>query len=681
MAARVMRTGRPEIVAHVPDSALEAAAHDEDHLRILRELGLTSVMVVPMRVGGHVLGAMTFVLSDPERSFGSGDLAFLEELAARCALCVDHARREREAHEVEERFKMLVESVEDYAIFTLDPAGRVTSWNPGAERIMGHTPQDIEGRHIECVYPEEDRAAGEPHRGLALAADLGCHESEGWRQRADGTSFYSHSVTRPLRGPRGELRGFSRVTRDVTERKRLEAQLEHQAFHDALTGLPNRTLFLDRLAQALARSERREGSVALLFFDLDRFKLVNDTLGHAAGDALLVETAERLRGCVREEDTVARLGGDEFVVVCEQLTRREDGLMVADRIRRAFAQPFSVKGREVFAGASVGIAFARLGQTREALVQEADVAMYAAKERGGGGCVVFQDGMGEQDGAERLEKDAGLRRALERDELRLAYQPFVDLRSGEVVGVEALIRWEHPERGLLRPAEFIGLAEETGLIGPIGEWVLGEACEQVARWSQDRPDSPPLLLTVAVNLSARQMAGDQLLDAVAQVLARTGIDPSALCLEITESQIVSDADATRTLLALKGLGVRLAIDDFGTGYSSLAYLKRLPVHVVKLDGSFVEGLGRHADDRAIVSAMIGMAHALALTVVAERVETPVQAEELLALGCDLGQGFLWSRPLPAAELEAVLSTGLLPARRPASATPARALAERLDRTR
>ena len=657
-AARVLRTGQGEVVPHVSDADLEAYAQGPEHLRMLRELRIDSALVVPMRVGGRVLGAMTLVRSDPERSLGFSDLAFAEELAARCALAVDNARREREAREIEERFRVLVESVEDYAIFMLDAKGHVTSWNSGTEGVMGHEGAAFEGRHISFFFPPDDAAAGQPETELRLAAEHGSHEAEGLCRRADGTTFDAHSVTRPLYDERGKLRGYSRVTRDITERKRLEAQLEHQAFHDTLTGLPNRKLLLDRVSQALVRAERREGSVALLFFDLDRFKLVNDSLGHAAGDALLVEAAERVRSAVRDEDTVARLGGDEFVVVCERLASRDDAMVVAERIRRAFSLPFVVEGQEVFAGASVGVAFARPGQSRDSLMREADAAMYEAKQRGGGDSVVWEEGIGDAGTAERLERDAGLRRALERRELRLAYQPLVDLRSGAVGGVEALVRWQHPERGLLRPGDFIGVAEETGLIGPIGEWVLGEACEQVARWSADRPDSPPLTLSVAVNLSARQMAGPGLVEAVKKAIGRTGIDPAALCLEITESQLVSDADATRTLLALKGLGVRLAIDDFGTGYSSLSYLKRLPVHSLKIDSSFVEGLGRRADDRTIVSAMIGMAHALALSVVAEGVETQAQADELRALGCDVGQGFLWAKPLPAEGLEALLAEGV-----------------------
>jgi diguanylate cyclase (GGDEF)-like protein/PAS domain S-box-containing protein len=657
VAARVLRTGQAEVVPRISDSAQEAYADGPEHLRLLRELDLDSALVAPLRVGGRVLGAMTLVRSDPERPLGFSELAFAEELAARCALAVDNAQREREAREIEERFRVLVESVEDYAIFMLDAEGRVTDWNSGTEGVMGHAGTAFEGRHVSFFFPPDDAAAGNAELELRLAAEHGSHEAEGQCRRADGTTFDAHSVTRPLYDERGGLRGFSRVTRDVTERKRLEAQLEHQAFHDTLTGLPNRKLLLDRVAQALVRAERREGSVALLFFDLDRFKLVNDSLGHAAGDALLVEAAERVRSAVRDEDTVARFGGDEFVVVCEQLGTRDDALLVAERIRRAFSLPFVVDGQEVFAGASVGVAFARPGQSRDSLMREADAAMYEAKQRGGADSVVWQEGMGEAGNAERLERDAGLRHAVERQELRLAYQPLVDLRSGSVGGVEALVRWQHPERGLLRPGDFIGIAEETGLIGPIGEWVLGEACEQVARWSADRPDSRPLTLTVAVNLSARQMAGPGLVEAVKHAIARTGIDPASLCLEITESQLVSDADATRTLLALKGLGVRLAIDDFGTGYSSLSYLKRLPVDTVKIDSSFVEGLGRRADDRAIVSAMIKMAHALGLSVVAEGVETQAQAEELRALGCDVGQGFLWAQPLPADGLEALLTDG------------------------
>ena len=438
---------------------------------------------------------------------------------------------------------------------------------------------------------------------------------------------------------------------EVRQRRRRYAsalELAHQAVHDALTGLPNRLQVADRLEQALARSTEMGFEVAVLFIDLDRFKLVNDGRGHAAGDELLVAVADRLRRVVRSGDVVARFGGDEFVVVCEDQTAAFEASLVAGRILDALREPVIVDGQEIFLSASIGIAMADGTGSPESLLRDADAAMYRAKEKGRARSEFFDATM-RTEALDHLETQSALHRALERDELRVFYQPVVDLASGAVAGVEALVRWEHPRHGLVSPASFVPLAEETGLIVPIGAWVLDQATAQAARW---RERSWGRSLTVNVNLSARQLRQSDLIPTLMASLLASDTDPSLLCLELTETTFMEDARSHRELLdGIRGLGVGLAIDDFGTGYSSLTYLKRLPVSVLKIDQAFVRGLGRDAADTAIVKSVIDLAHALGLVVVAEGVEEDGQVAHLRKLGCDLAQGYYFSRPQPAEVLE------------------------------
>ncbi|MEW6471799.1 MAG: EAL domain-containing protein [Actinomycetota bacterium] len=450
---------------------------------------------------------------------------------------------------------------------------------------------------------------------------------------------------------------------EVLQRRRRYTQtleLAHQALHDALTGLPNRLLVAQRLDQALERSARGGAAVSVLFVDLDRFKLINDSRGHAAGDELLVTVAERLRRVVRAEDVVARFGGDEFViVVCEDDAEALEASSMAERILEVLRQPVLVEGQEVFLSASVGIAVADGACSPNSLLRDADAAMYRAKEKGRDRCEFFDATM-RTEATELLAMQSALHRAIERDELRVFYQPVVDLRSGVVAGVEALLRWDSPQHGLVSPASFIPLAEETGLIGPIGAWVLDQSTAQLARWRQR---SWGRSLTVSVNLSARQLRRRELVPVLLSSLLGSGIDPAALCLELTETTFMEDADNHREALAgIKGLGLELAIDDFGTGYSSLTYLKRFPVSVLKIDHSFVRGLGEDDADTAIVKSVIDLAHALGLVVVAEGVETDNQVAHLRRLGCDLAQGYFFARPQPAEELEALLEAGLITVR-------------------
>jgi diguanylate cyclase (GGDEF)-like protein len=467
-----------------------------------------------------------------------------------------------------------------------------------------------------------------------------------------GTTLLEKMVTLQLFNASAALSSFflaavvSERRQHLSARQEAEDELLHRALHDPLTGLANRTLFMDRLHQALARSARHPGATAVVFLDLDRFKVINDSLGHEAGDHVLKLMAERLRGVVREMDTASRFGGDEFLILCEELAGKEEAVFIAERLARVIAQPMELEGGEVVVTTSIGIALTGGPDDRpEDLVRDADAALYRAKDRGRARYELFDHPM-RAGAVKRLAVEAELRRALDRGELRLHYQPIVRTDDGRLTGLEALVRWQHPERGLLLPSEFVPVAEETGLIVPLGAWVLEEACRQWTEWQPVAKDGASLGL--AVNISAAELGRPQFPKTLDRLLTSTGMDASDLSLEITESVLLeASTSALDVLRHIRHMGVRMVIDDFGTGYSSLGYLKRLKVSGVKVDRSFVYGLGRDSEDSAIVAAIVSLAHALGVVVVAEGVETAAQVEGLRVLHCELAQGHYFSPPLPA----------------------------------
>ncbi len=465
-------------------------------------------------------------------------------------------------------------------------------------------------------------------------------------------------ATRPREYSAGDVdfvQSIANVLADALARQATEDEIRDRALHDSLTGLPNRTLFVDRLEHALARLRRGRSLAAVMFLDLDRFKLVNDSLGHHAGDEILTAVAPRLKQALRATDTVARFGGDEFGILLEDIDDVLAATQAAERIAGVFARPFVLGSTEHFVSASIGIALAHGGERADDLVRDADTAMYRAKEGGRARYELFDDELRAR-AVSRLRTETELRRALERRELFLEYQPVVALRDETIVSVEALVRWAHPERGLIPPVEFIAIAEETGLIESIGSWVLDEACRQAALWHAAVPDRLPV--GISVNLSPVQIANATLPETVKMVMRSADLDPSTLSLEITESVLLGEsARHNETLAGLRELGVHLVLDDFGTGYSSLGYLTRLPLDALKVDRAFVDGLGQDAQDTSITEAIIAMARALSLPVICEGVETEMQLAELRRMGCEQVQGYYFSRPVDARTITSMLLDG------------------------
>src|SRR5215213_5788893 len=567
---------------------------------------------------------------------------------------------QRKLRKAEQRYRTLVERVP--AVVYVQEIGGPDSamyMSPQIETLTGYSPEECENSDLRwrMVHPEdreriqsEDERTGEP--GEVFSTEYRVLHRDGRTKWVRNESVIIEDETSGTRYWQGFML-------DITERKALEQQMHHQAYHDPLTGLPNRALFMDRLQHALRRAHRRGNKVAVLFTDLDNFKVINDSLGHEVGDQLLVAVAERLKTCLRPEDTAARLGGDEFTILVEDIAGVGEGVQIAKRIAEILQPPFALEDQEVFATVSTGIALNSPAQEHSAdLLRHADLAMYRAKRRGKARYEVFEPSM-DAKAVERLILETGLRRALVRQQFRVYYQPIVALDNDKVAGVEALVRWEHPQRGLLLPEEFLSVAEETGLIVRIGQWVLREAGKQARIWQERYPVTPPL--TISVNLSTREFFHPKL---VAEVLGESEIDPARLQLEITEGAMTTNgmSSTDRTLRSLKRMGVKLAIDDFGLGYSSLSYLKRFPVDFLKIDRSFIAGLGGEPNgvskDKEIVKAMIDLTHALGLRVIAEGVETSKQLARLRNMKCDLAQGYYFSEPLPSEALAVILAEDL-----------------------
>ena len=566
----------------------------------------------------------------------------------------ERKRSEEALRQLSRQNEMVLNSAGE-GIFGLDLQGKTTFINPAAARMTGWDIDELSGQRLHdflhhskpdgTPYPSEECPI---YAVFKTGATLSRDNEVFWRK--DGTHFPVEYVSTPIiEGDK--ILGAVVTFKDITERKALEKKLQYQAFHDPLTDLPNRALFMDRLGHALARAGQQASEVAVLFTDLDNFKVINDSLGHKAGDQLLVAVAQRLKACLRPVDTVARLGGDEFTLLLEGVTGVSDAARVAERIAQELRAPFALEAHEVFATTSTGIAVSSSAQGQPTdLLRHADLAMYRAKSKGKACYEVFEPNMS-TDALERLELETDLRRALGREEFRVYYQPEILLESGDIVGMEALVRWEHPEHGLLLPQEFLPIAEESNLIMPIGQWVLREACKQLRTWQEQYPNIAPLVMSV--NLSTREFFQPSL---IAEILRETGVDPRTLQLEVTEGAVAYDnaQNANNTLWNLKTLGVQLAIDDFGMGYSSLSYLKRFPVDLLKIDRSFVRELGKDLKDTKIVAAIIHLARALDLKVIAEGVETAEQVEQLRKMECDMVQGSYFSKPLPSGAVSDLL---------------------------
>ena len=594
-------------------------------------------MVFRTRAGAAVdVGVSLSPLFD-ERRMPVGAVLIARDIRAR--KCAQAALRESE-----ERYRTLFER-NQAGVFRTSIAGLILDCNDAFARILGF------GGRAECLGRSMLHHYQDLWQRTALLQKMratgGLADEEVALKRIDGAPAWVLANAMLLSPKAGENEVLEGTVIDITQRKNAERQIVHQAYHDALTGLPNRMLLYDRLTQALSLARRDRNGLAVLFLDLDQFKLVNDTLGHAAGDRLLVEIARRLQHTLRESDTVARVGGDEFTLLLRHVDEGADAARAAQKVLEAIARPVEIDGQRLYLTTSVGISlFPADGEDAESLLTNADIAMYRAKELGRNRFQLCTPAMNAKSVA-RLTLERDLRLAVERGELTLLYQPQVRIATGRTVGVEALLRWNHPQRGLIRPADFIGLAEETRLILPIGEWVLRSACEQARLWHQD--GSPEL--QVAVNLSALQFQQRSLVAVVQEILDDTGVDPDWLVLEITESAAMHDAELTVEVLAmLRAMGLRIAIDDFGTGHASLSYLRQFPIDTLKIDRGFVSDLETSREGSAIVNAIIGLAHGLDLEVVAEGVETEGQLRFLAERGCEEYQGFLISQALSAVEV-------------------------------
>ncbi len=629
-------------------------------------VGIYSFYFLPTRIAmleiGFVGGAYALVLAEgSQRAPAARWLVTMGVLVVAGVLIVSLVRqlrqwvehagvREEELREAEERFRSSFDNASiGMALVGLD--GRWIRVNEALAQLTGYPAEELVGKSFRDLTPKEDVAADIDAFEELLAGHRDTYHAEKRYVRADGELVWTSLNVSVVRDGEGQLVHLISQMQDITARKAAEHELAQRALHDPLTGLPNRVLFTDRVQVALAHVQRSHQPLSVFFIDLDRFKLVNDSLGHAVGDRMLIAIAQRLERVVRPGDTVSRFGGDEFTVLCENADERS-AAVIGERILGTLNAPVEIDGQELFASASIGIAATRDHRVpAEAMLRDSDAAMYRAKDQGGARVALF-DGRLHLRATERLELENDLRRGLERGELRLLYQPDVDLTSGHVHGVEALVRWQHPQRGLISPNSFIRMAEESGLIVPLGEWVIQEAANQARLWQNAGLD-----LTISVNISPRQLADPALPDVVAEAIERSGVDPTGLCLEITESAAVDAGDPI--LSGLKSSGVKLALDDFGAGFSSLHQVRRLPpVDTLKIDRSFVEEIGRRPADAAIVAAIVGMAKALDMMTVAEGIQSERQVKLLRELGVHRGQGYHFGRPVGPNAIEELVRSGV-----------------------
>ena len=616
--------------------------------------GCASAIAFPLKGTGGVFGTLN-VHAGKSTAFDTEEIKLLAALANNLSYGIISLRgnveRQRAESDLRQRQRAIESSSNGIMIAAANAPGYpITYVNPAFERITGYAGEDVLGQSGRILLGSDREQLGLQEILAALR-----EEREGnavlRNYRKDGTLFWNELSISPVRGEDDNVSHFVGIINDITERKLYEEQLEYQASHDGLTGLPNRNLLADRIGQALTYAERYRKLAAVLFVDLDHFKFINDSLGHDMGDRLLQIAGQRLTECVRTIDTVARHGGDEFVLVLPDLTESEDAAKVAQKMQNALGQPFKIGEHEFVVSCSTGISiYPRDGEDAQTLLKNADVAMYRAKEHGRNNFQFYTNELNNKVVA-RMAMEKHLRRALERNEFVLHYQPQVDLRSGRITGMEALIRWNSPELGFVPPDNFIYLAEETGLIVPIGEWVIRTACAQNKAW-QDAGLTP---LVMAINLSPRQFRQEGLAESIAAIVQDTGLEPRYLELEIIESLVMHDVDSALAILRkLKELGALLTMDDFGTGYSSLSYLKRFPFGKMKIDKSFVRDITSDPDSAAITRAIITMAHSLNLKVIAEGIETEGQLGYLRSQSCDEMQGFYFSRPVTAPEFEKLL---------------------------
>jgi diguanylate cyclase (GGDEF)-like protein/PAS domain S-box-containing protein len=578
----------------------------------------------------------------------------VQERTAELSAANEHLQdeiRERSVAEEELKFAGIVYANSIEGVLVTDAQGTILTVNPAFVEITGYGAEETIGKNPRILRSDHQ---GEEffHTMWEQLLTLGRWRGEIWNRRLNGEAYLQQTTITMVRDDAGQPKNYVAVFSDITDLRAKEEKIRHQAYHDALTGLPNRLLFQDRLQQAISHASRQHWKVAVMFLDLDRFKIINDTLGHNVGDSLLQSVSERLAQCLRQEDTVSRFGGDEFVILVSEARDRLLIERIAQKITEAFGRPFSIDGHELNITTSIGISvYPDHSADPGVLLKSADTAMYWAKDCGRNNYQLYSHEMNSR-GVNRLAMQTALRYALRRGEFELLFQPRIELRTARVIGAEALLRWHHPERGLVLPEEFIGVAEETNLIVPLGDWALRVACEQARIWQDLGFD-----LRVSVNISARQFTQPDLLSKIDKILEETGLNGHALELELTESLVMQNAEHTvNTLNALTQRGVGISIDDFGTGYSSLNYLKRFPIDTLKIDSSFIRDIPGDADDAAISTAIINLGHSLRLNVVAEGVETKEQLEFLEAQNCDSIQGYYYYRPLAADEFTRLLES-------------------------